>query len=567
MTTPEPTQTRTQGFATLLETLRRRKLLAMLPFLFVLATAASLAFFLPSIWRAQSVIMVGRQTIPESFVKPSVAGDLEGRLLTLSQEIMERERLLEVIDRYGLYPKLRGKLTPDELVDKMRKDIRIEFYDEKTRRTRDKEGRSFVFLVGYTAPNPAVAADVTNTLASLYVQANARLRERQAASTSDFLQAQLAEVRKKLSEQEAKIAAYKEQHMGELPEQKETNLRTVDRLQQQLMAANENHRRAVERRQMMTQTLAEIDMSSGGTVAGVPAVMNAPDKPSANQARLTLLRMELAQLQTKFSDKYPDVIYTKEQIRTLEAEVAAEATHKASAQTASASPRMDAEPKAEPKKGFRTIPQSGYVQSLMGQLDQANLDAKAGAEQIADLQRQIAAYQRRVEHTPRREHELSLITRDYESTQTMFRTLLAKREEAGIAADLEQTQKGEHFRILEPAMLPDKPLGPNRMRLLMIGLALAVGAAGAAVVLAENVDTSFRRVDELRARLTVPILSAIPRITTEADRLRGLRRRRAAVAAFGLGLLTIIGASYAVAHNNQELVGLLTSDSTSAPKR
>ena len=127
-----------------------------------------------------------------------------------------------------------------------------------------------------------------------------------------------------------------------------------------------------------------------------------------------------------------------------------------------------------------------------------------------------------------------------------------------MASELELRQKGENFRVIEPARLPERPAGPNRFRLLLVGLALAIGASGAAVVLAEQVDTSFRRVDEIRSTLPLPVLSAIPRITTEHDRARTLRQRRWATAAVGFGLVVVAGTSFVVAHDNQGLVALLT---------
>jgi hypothetical protein len=202
-----------------------------------------------------------------------------------------------------------------------------------------------------------------------------------------------------------------------------------------------------------------------------------------------------------------------------------------------------------------------YVLSLMQQLDQANVEAKASTDEIGNLNRQLAVYQRRLEMTPKREQELALITRDYETTRDMFRSLLAKRGEADVAADLEQRQKGDTFRVIEPATLPDRPAGPNRIRLLLVGLALALGAAGVAVILAEQVDTSYRRADEVRAA-GVPVLSTIPRIVTEADRLGALRQRRLAVVAVTAGLMLVVGTSFVVAHNNQSLVSVLTPDTT-----
>lgn len=541
--------TRGGGLASILEVARRRRILALLPFLFVLTATASVAFFLPSLWTARSVVLVDRQQVPEFFVKPTVTGDLEGQLLTLSQDILSRPRLAKIVQELNLYPHLRDSHSLDDIVDRMRRDIHIDQQGEADRRARRADPRTVAFSVAYSATDPGTAMTVTNKLADLYVEENVRYRERQAVGTSEFLESQLREVRARLQGQEKRIAAYKEQHMGELPEQREANLRTLERLQGQLQLAHENSRRANERRQLITRSLAEIDQSTGfaSAAAGGPSVTPA----EAAAARLALLRQELVQLQTRYSDRYPDVIHLKEQIRILEAKRAAEPPTAAPAAAVATPPKRNG-------RELRAAPHNPYIVSLMQQLDQANVEAKTTAEEIAALNKQTATYQRRIENTPRREQELALITRDYETTRELFRSLLGKRGEAEIAADLEQRQKGERFRIIEPAALPERPVGPNRLRLLLVGVMLAAGASVLAVVLAEQVDTSYRSVEEVRSTLPVPVLSTIPTITTEQDRTRLVRQRRLATAAVAVGLLAVMGSSFAVAHRNEALVALLT---------
>jgi polysaccharide chain length determinant protein (PEP-CTERM system associated) len=543
------------GLSGLLEIVRRRRVLAVLPFLFVVTAALSMAVFLPSLWTARALVLVNRQAIPERYVAPTVQADIDARLLTLTQEILTPQRLTQIAQQNGLY---RTARSVDELVDRMRKDIRIELVDDRDRHTT-RETKSFLFTVAYTAANPVVAAGVANTLASLYIEENGRMREEQAAGTSEFLEAQLRDVRERLQSQERAITAYKEKNLGELPEQKDVNLRTLERLQAQLQLAAENNRRATERRQMLTNSLGEIDttvaMTTTPTAAG-PSVTPA----DTAAARLNLLRQELAMMQTKFNDRYPDVMQLKEQIRVLEEKVEAEK------QAAAALPKATAAttPK-RPGRDLRMPPENAYVQSLMTQLDQAIVEAKTTAEEINNINTQIAVYTRRLENTPKREQELAVLTRDYDTTRDLFKSLLAKRGEAGMATELEQRQQGESFRVIEAARLPERPAGPNRFRLLLVGLALALGASGAAVVLAEQVDTSFRRVDEVRSTLPMPVLSAIPRISTEHDRSRTLRHRRWATAAVGFGLLIVAGTSFVVAHDNQGLVALLMQPSAQTP--
>ena len=544
------------GLAGLLEIARRRRVLAILPFLFVLTAAASLAVFLPSLWTAKALVLVNRQQIPERYVASTVQADIEARLLTLSQDILTPDRLMKIADEYGLYYNLRRTSPPEDIVDRMRRDIRIELADDGSKDRRGaRESRSALFSIAYTAPDPEVAARVSNTLASLYIQENGRDREKQAAGTSKFLDNQLGDISNKLKGQEQRITDYKEKFLGELPEQKEVNLRTLERLQAQLQLANENNRRANERKQLLTNSLGEFDTTSG-MAAGGGGPNVTPAETAA--ARLNLLRQELAVMQTKFHDRYPDVLQMKEQIRILEAKLEAEKKQQAAATQAT-------KKGAGSSRDLKIVPQNAYIQSLMTQLDQAQVDAKTSAEEMAAINRQIAVYQRRLENTPKREQELAVITRDYESTRELHKNLLTKRGEAEMAAELESRQQGETFRVIEPARLPDRPAGPNRFRLLLVGLALALGASGVAVVLAEQVDTSFRRVDEVRATAPMPVLSAIPRITTEQDRTRHLRQRRWATAAVAVGLFLIAGTSFLLAHDNQSLVSLLTPAPPAVP--
>ena len=552
------------NLATVLETVRRRRFLALLPLVLVLAAVTTLAFFLPSLWTARATVLVNGQQIPEAYVRSSVnSGDVEARLLTLTHQILDGPRLTKIIDQYNLYPTLRQSHPPADVVERMRRDIRVEIPEERERRNR--EARWLVFTVAYTTTDRKVAVDVTNTLAALFDEENRRTTEQQAVGTSEFLETQLKELRTRLTGQEQKITAYKEQHLGELPEQREVNLRTIERLQMQLSIASENNRRAGERRQLINQSLNDLDvasaMSSSGGATGLPG-----ETPAA--ARLAALRQELTALQTTYSDKYPDVISTREQIRLLEARVAQEDKKLAAAQAAAAaSPKSgNAPPPNRASRDLRLAATNPYVLSLMQQLDQASVETKATAEEINAIKRQLAIYERRLEATPKREAELATITRDYETTRDTFRSLLAKRGEADIAASLEQGKKGETFRIIDPARPPERPTGPNRMRLLLVGLVLALGAAGAAVVLAEQVDTSYRRADEVRDTAGVPVLSTIPRIITDADRTTARRQRGLAMAAVAVALVLVVGGSFFVAHDNQSLVSMLSPDASAAKR-
>jgi polysaccharide chain length determinant protein (PEP-CTERM system associated) len=551
------------NLSAVLETVRRRRLLALLPLLLVLAAALSLAFFLPSVWTARATVLLNGQLIPEAYVRSQTSGDPEARLLTLTHQILDGPRLSKIIEQYNLYAAMRRSRPAADVVERMRRDIRVEIPEERQRSNRDS--RTLIFTVAYTATDPQVAVNVANTLAALFDEENRRTSQQQAAGTSEFLETQLREMRTRLAGQEQKITAYKEQYLGELPEQREVNLRTLERLQLQLSIAGENNRRANERRQMITQSLNDLDVASAMSAGTGAAPGMLGETPAA--ARLAALRQELTALQTTYSDKYPDVIATKEQIRLLEARVAQEDKKQAAAQaTAAAAPKGGANQPNRATRDLRLAATNPYVLSLMQQQDQAAVEVKATAEEIGSLNRQLSLVQRRLENTPKREAELATITRDYETTRDTFRSLLAKRSEADITSNLERGRQGEQFRVIDPARQPDRPAGPNRLRLLMVGMVLALAAAAAAVIVAEQIDTSYRRADEVRDTAGVPVLSTIPRIVTDADRTAARRQRGLAVAATAVALVLVVGGSFVVAHDNQSLVTMLSPDSSAAKR-
>jgi hypothetical protein len=201
-----------------------------------------------------------------------------------------------------------------------------------------------------------------------------------------------------------------------------------------------------------------------------------------------------------------------------------------------------------------------YVLRLRETLSAAESEVKALKSEAQHLRAAIAGYQARIENTPKREQEFQEVSRDYESTKQLYESLGKRHEEAQLAESMEQRQKGEQFRILDAALPSQTPAAPNRLKLLLVSLVLSLGLAGGALMLAEQLDTSFHSADELREFSSVPVLVSISRIVTDADRQREQQRFRLAVAGAMLGLVLVAGASYFIAHGNEQLVQMLSKD-------
>ncbi len=514
------------GIERLLAAWSRRKWLAVLVFALPFVAAVSLIFSMPTFYRSTAVVLVDRQQVPEAFVRPTVTSELETRLNTISQEILSRARLEALITRFGLYPGLRKEGQNEELVERMRRDIRLEL------KTTDGKGERRVattaFALSYRGPDPQTVALVTNTLASFYIEENLKVRERQATGTADFLKVQLAETRKRLDELEARVSEFRRRNLGELPQQMQANMATMESLNTQLRLTSDSQSRAVERRDSLSALLAEAQSSPQSF--GGPATAAEP-----RMVRLARLRQELASARSRYTEEHPTVARLKAEIAATELE--------------------PAEPAGE--KGSATAFSSPYVFRLREALTAAESEAKLLKAEEQRLRAAITAYQARLENTPKREQEFQELSRDYESTKQLYESLSKRHEEAQLAESMEQRQKGEQFRILDPAMPSQIPAAPNRLRLFIVSLVLSLGLAGGALMIAEMLDTSFHSVKELREFSIVPVLVSIPRIVTDADRHRQQRWFRLAAAGTMLGLALLAGASYFIGHGNEQLVQML----------
>lgn len=294
--------------------------------------------------------------------------------------------------------------------------------------------------------------------------------------------------------------------------------------------------------------LAEVEQSS----PMLSAKSESSTVPLTPEQQLRTLRNQLRQLQVRFSDKHPDVLRLKQIIATvengsgltsslLEDDVSASAA--ASRLKAASSPA----PVRVPSSGKTKIAAMRYeLESVETQIQRMNAD-------LHKTSGDITVYQQRIESTPRVEQELLSISRDYNTTRDLYTSLLKRLDEAKLADKLEQNQKAEKFRILEPALFPDKPTAPDRVRLTIMALLFSVGGAVAGMFLREILDSSFHDVDDLRQSVKAPILITIPRIVTTSDLWSTRFRQGIGALAVSLSVVVIVGVMYRVVNGNESI--------------
>jgi polysaccharide chain length determinant protein (PEP-CTERM system associated) len=550
---------------------KRRKWLAVVSFLLPLTLSVSVVWFLPGIYRSTATVLVDQQQVPEAFVRPTVTSGLETRLQTISQEVFSRHRLEDIINRFQLYGDLKTRASGEEVVERMRSDIALEY------RGVDRGGHrgTVAFAISFRGKDRQQVAQVANTLASLFIEENLKVRERQATGTAEFLKVQLDEVKGRLDAQERQVSAFKKRNLADLPQQIDTNLGIIERYDGQLRGNLDTQTRLSERREVIAKRLAEVSalpMPARVAREALPPTAVSPLlPPDPRLAELTRLHQELRDLRSRYSDKYPDVVRLKITIASLEqelqdkpwaggVEVAKADAPKAGETPAAAKSEAKAETAGEAKSiepSQLALLTNPYLLPLRQAQDEIDAEIRALKADERRLRSTIATYVARVQNAPKLEQEFKEVSRDYDTTRELYATLSKRYEEAQLAESMEQRQKGEQFRILDPAMPADEPIAPGRGRLTMMSILLSMALGVAMVVASERIRPAFHTADAVRMFTTVPVLLSIPAIVTGRDLARQKRRARLASIGIALGMIILIGTAYLIASGNEYLVSLM----------
>ena len=485
-----------------LDIARRRIWLIIIPFVLVSTATAIVAKRTPNLYRSETVILVVPQRIPESYVRSTVTSRIEDRLQSIGQQILSRTRLERIILDFDLYASDRRTAPMENVVEIMRRDIEVETV------------KGDAFKVTYVSGDPKAAMEVTNRLASLFIEENRRDREVLADGTNQFLESQLEDARRRLAEHEKKVQEYRQQYTGELPTQVQSNLQVIQNTQLQVQAIVESIDRDRDRRIVLERSIADASAADERSAGAGTSPVEAQASPEEEE--LGTARRALRELQARLTSEHPDVARAKRQLRELEA--------KAAPSAAAPAPQ----PEIRPARPTATAARIRNLQNEMQNIDRQIAYKEAEERRLRGV---IATYQARVEAAPKRESELIELTRDYTTLQQLYTGLLAKREDSKIAANLERRQAGEQFRILDPARVPEQPFSPNRMRMNLMGAIAGLALGLGLVALLEYRDTTLRTDDDVLSTLNLPVLAVIPLLVTSVDDRRQKRRRWAAVAA------------------------------------
>jgi polysaccharide chain length determinant protein (PEP-CTERM system associated) len=480
-----------------IEILRRRIWFVVIPFVLIVSGACIYAIFAPRQYKASTLVLVSPQRVPEAFVQATVTSKVEERLQSIAQEVMSRTRLEQVITEFRLYENERKRLSREEVVELMQKNIQVSLPTKK-----EEKG---YFTISYIGADPNTVTTVANRLSSLFIEENLKLREQQAVGTTEFLATELTQSKARLDQLETAVTQYKRRFMGQLPEQRDTNLKLLEQLQNQYQRVGESLRAAQDRKLFIQKQLTDLELPIGSPspvpvkegqpslgktsslqkkTASSPAVIGVGG--SYESQKESLIRA-LEDLRTKYTENHPDVIGAKKMLADLEIK--------------------------KNTYGARIDPR---YRELNNQLVMTDMAIKRLEEEERNMAAQMGKYRARIEQTPEREQDMASLMREHHSTKESYERLLKKSQDAQQAENLEKRQKGEQFRVIDPARLPEKPFSPDVPKILLISLLAGLGGGIGLAFLREQMDRSFHDAGDVEIALGLKVLATIPRIEEKA---------------------------------------------------
>ncbi|MGH9534149.1 MAG: GNVR domain-containing protein [Terriglobales bacterium] len=481
------------------ELVRRRWAWVLVPALLIAGGGIVAVRHLPKLYQSEAMILVEPQRVPTDFVKPTVNEDTDQLLVEISEEILSRTHLLALIQHYGLYPRLRDRLSERQLAERMRQDITVKNITRQAQQTPGQQGGAF--QIAYQGTTPRQAQQVTQDLAGLFIAENLAVRQRQAQGTVQFITTELGRARRQLQSQSAQQAALQRQFMGALPEQEASNLQQLTGEQTALEAAEQQAARDQQQKTYLQSLQAAL--------AGTPAPAAAPTTPLA--AQLQADQLQLAALEQVDTPKHPDVVRLKGEIAALRRQQAAD----------------------PPPAAAAPGPSGLSAQQIRGELATLDQDARWQRGQEQSITAKIAQLRAQLAMEPAVQERLAAVERNYKIATANYELLLKNRDAADMAAAMEEQAEGEEFRVVDPANLPQRPDKPQIAKLSLLAVVLGLLVGVGLGVGRDYSDPAVRNERDVEYYLGATVLAQVPLVRSQAERRRAGQR-------LALGVLTAV---------------------------
>jgi len=501
----------------------------------ILIVSFLVAVIIPATYESSGTILIEQQEIPKDLVRSSITSFADQRIQIISQRVMTRSNLLEVIRKFDIYSNDRGRGVPTEtIIENMRKDITMQMIsaDVVDPRSGRPTQATIAFSVSFRSRSSALAQKVANELVSLYLNENLKSRARLASDTSSFIADEVMRISKTMLVLETKLADFKKDNLGSLPEMASLNQQLYDRAERESFEVDRQISSLKERKIYLSSQLAQVDPYSSlfadtgerilsptdrlkslqskylsmsavygpdlpdlikmrREIAALKKEVGVVDNSSELQAQLQSLRGELAVTAERYGFRHPDVMLLQKKIANLQQVLN-------QVKQAPVKSRLSAITPDNP----------AYIQ-LQAQFEAAESDLRSQIEKKKKLENKLTLHETRLLNSPEVERVYRALMRDYENTLIKYREIKAKESQTQLSESLETQRKGERFTLIEPPQFPEKPIKPNRGAIMLLGFIFAIGSGFGVTILRDSISDTIKSKNDIEKLSNVPLLTGI----------------------------------------------------------
>lgn len=443
-------------------------------------------FSIEPTYRAEGIILVETQQIPEDLVQSTVTTLADERIKVIEQRVMTRDKLLAIINKHpSLSESANSSLS--SVINETRNAISVETITDG----RKRRASTVAFKVSYESKNPVLAQAITDDLVTLFLDENVKTRTARAVETTDFLTNESMRLKTELGETEHAILLYKQQNRDALPEHLDLYISMRERAETK---SNDLRRQLEEINNQ--KSLLESQMNS-----------NVRSQSSANDLSLEKLRKEYQRLSLMYQPAHPDLVLLRKEI--------------AQAESGEYDTMFD-------DTGYNRVQQTEFSSKI----NALETKRKFLRDEMAEVETKISSLEEKIIKIPQVEQGLVALNRDYQAVKTQYERLLANTMKAQMAENLEQDLKAERFSLVEPPILPDRPFKPDIKKMIAASLAVSIGFPIGIVLLIGFLDKSIRGEKALEIITGHAPIAVVGYIETEDEmKSKALSQRTSLVAA------------------------------------
>lgn len=546
----------TRSIGDYINVIRRRKRVLAITAGTVMTIIILAAFLWPKTYRSQAIILIEQQDIPTDLVQTTITSYAQQRIEEIKQRIMTIGNIIGIVEEFELYTERElERITRTEIAEDFRRAVSIRPISAEV--VDPRSGRPslaiIAFSLSFDGEVPSKVQKITNELTTLYLDENLKDRNAQTKSTSDFLTAESDLLLEQLESLDDKVAIFKEQNKGALPEQNQFNLSVVERAGMQINGLTYQLKELKKRKTQLEVDMTQLSPSAPTMLSNGQMVLGEADRLKAIQSQIrqfestyhsdhpSLLRLRreldaltgdgglgqqkdmaeqlkqerdaLAALEGKYTKDHPKVLKSKRVIAGLEVRLSETVRDRA-----------------------EVMPDNPAYLVLRSQLNATNEDIRSGHENTKMLTEKLERYEGYLSRAPQIEKEYQSLLRDYQNTRMKYQEIRAKKMSADLAQSLESERKGERFTLIQPPELPIDPVSPNRTAMVFLAVILGLGAGLGVVIMQESMSAAVYGAAEVTALTGIAPLAIIGYMETKEEEGKHNRKRIWIV----LGLIGIV---------------------------